>query len=160
MGKLSINAKSWRISQLPKPTTLGTMPSFVPRSQSASKLGFPGPVYSNWRKTSSLPLLHRPGRKLLTKTIPLEAIDRLVQQFSIPLESAGADIREIHSWVWSSAAVRYHVHFTFYIWLPCCVVAAVSCTMCLWMDQHIDYGGASASPPCFKWESRESSLCN
>ena len=69
-------------------------------------------------------------QKAVDEYDPLEAVDRLVQNFSILLESTGADVGEIHAEF--EAMLQYATMFiSLYTSDSFCVVVPLQCTMCV-----------------------------
>ena len=93
----------------------------------------------------------RAGRKLLMKTFFWNLLIDKLSSFQFTTICWGWHSRN-SPWIWSSAAVCYHVDFSLYLRLLCCLEAAHPCNMCFWMGQSTDFGRAPAFPPCFKWK--------
>ena len=64
--------------------------------------------------------------KAIAEHNKLEAIDRLVKQFTVPLQGDGAQVGGIHFWIWCYATVH--------IKLPRGMVAALPHTILIWME--------------------------
>ena len=76
-------------------------------------------LYSSWQKA-------------VEEEDSRESVDRLVQQFSIPLQSAGAGTGAFHGEF--QELLQYattYIHITLHIRVPCCVVASLSYSLCV-----------------------------